>query len=443
MIFTAQGFHQTLRKVEGSERFFDLWSIQDIAPVTTSSKKLLIVAETFPPMPGIGGRRWAKFAKYLHELGVEVYILTRAYSGEEQSLWSADVIQLPQDRIYTYVDGYPDVLRKTKLSLVNRFRYKVALSRVMRRTKGNPYDRAVFIEKDFTARLSELVDAHSIATVVVSGPSFNLVYYAAQLRQTRNDFKLWVDFRDGWTWDARYGMGIISASRKVEEARKEKHVVTYADRILTPSEFHFEQLRRLYPEAASKMEVTPHAFDRDDLPSLAERHPKGDHYIYGGTLYDGLEPVFEALNRSFAAIHPKTVTLDLYLSNPHKLDHYLALVDERWHPYFKRHKQVSPKAFYAHVSGAKAFIFWAGVPTKISSKVYEILACGTPIINVSERGELAEFLEQNALGKHFTPDEFCFAHIDGIFDGLNRPNEAVTVFPDYKTLASTLAKAIE
>lgn len=394
-------------------------------------------------MPGIGGRRWAKFAKYLHEIGVQVYVLTRAYTGTEQSLWSADVKGLPKDRLHHYSDGYPDVLRKTKLSLFDRFRYKTALARVMRRTKGNPYDRAVFIENAFTTRLSELIDVNGIGTVIVSGPSFNLVYYAALLRQERNDFKLWVDFRDGWTWDSRYGMGIISASRKAEEARKEKHVVTYADRILTPSVFHFDELRRLYPEAASKMEVTPHAFDRDDLPSPDERQPKGDHFIYGGTLYDGLEPFFEALNRSFEAIHPKTIILDLYLSNPHKLDDYLALVDKRWHPCLKRHSQLAPKAFYAKVSEAKAFIFMAGVPTKISSKVYEILACGTPIINVSQRGELAGFLEQNALGMHFTPEEFCFARIDGIFDGLNRPDEAVTAFPDYKTLASTFAKALK
>ena len=408
-----------------------------------ASKKLLIVAETFPPMPGIGGRRWAKFAKYFHRLGVDVHVLTRAYTGEEPSLWSGDVSELPAEHIHVYSDEYPEVLRKAKLSVFDRVRYKLALAKVMRRVPGNPYDRAVFVGDTFQEQLSKLIEAHGISTVITTGPSFNLLYYAALVHEKRGDFKLWVDFRDGWTWDTRYGMGILSPERKAEEQRKEAFVIARADRVLTPSVYHFNHLKALYPYAMSKMEVATHAFDMDDLPSISERKNKHARFVYGGTLYDDLEPVFEAMNRSFERIHPKTVTIDLYLSNPHKLDTYLKRVDERWHSCFVLHPQRSPKDFYTQVSGAQAFIFWAGVPTKISSKVFEILACGTPIVNISPRGELAGFLEQKAVGVHFTPDEFCFARIDGIFDGL-KPDEVLKgSYPDYETLAQNLANEIQ
>ena len=408
-----------------------------------ASKKLLIVAETFPPMPGIGGRRWAKFAKYLQQLGVEVHVLSQAYTGSEQSLWSADVRNLDASRLHTFGNPYPEILRQSTLTFLERIRYRLALARVMRRVDGNPYDRTALIERAFTQQLSQLIDEHRFRTVVVSGPSFNLLYFAAVLRQKRGDFNLWVDFRDGWTWDNRYGISILSQARKTEEGRKEAFVVAEADRILTPSVFHFTELQRLYPNAASKLNVTTHAFDTDDLPSLNERLPKGENYIYGGSLYNGLESVFTALNRSFVAIYPKTVRIDCYLSNPNKLAEYLQYVDERWHPYFVLHKQLKPKEFYIQVSAAKMFVFWAGVPTKISSKVYEILSCGTPIVNISKRGELADFLEAHQVGMHFTPEEFCFAHIDGIFDRLKPTDRASVAYPDYKTLASNLANELE
>ena len=61
------------------------------------NKKILIITFTFPPKPGIGGRRWAKFAKYLHQKKVSFDILTFEKKSSEKSKWCDDVEPFKQN----------------------------------------------------------------------------------------------------------------------------------------------------------------------------------------------------------------------------------------------------------------------------------------------------------------------------------------------------------
>jgi hypothetical protein len=40
-----------------------------------SEKTILIICYGFPPFPGIGGRRWAKFSKYLSSYGFNINVI--------------------------------------------------------------------------------------------------------------------------------------------------------------------------------------------------------------------------------------------------------------------------------------------------------------------------------------------------------------------------------
>lgn len=51
---------------------------------------VLIICYAFPPNYGIGGRRWAKFAKELARRGHPVHVIRRAFNNGNRSLWTED-----------------------------------------------------------------------------------------------------------------------------------------------------------------------------------------------------------------------------------------------------------------------------------------------------------------------------------------------------------------
>jgi hypothetical protein len=53
-------------------------------------KNILIIC-TFPPAPSIGGRRWAKFSKYLTRAGINVSVFAAKSNKGDKSLWTKDV----------------------------------------------------------------------------------------------------------------------------------------------------------------------------------------------------------------------------------------------------------------------------------------------------------------------------------------------------------------
>ncbi|MCB0793795.1 MAG: hypothetical protein KDB88_03585, partial [Flavobacteriales bacterium] len=86
---------------------------------------VLLIAHTFPPYRGIGGRRWAKFAKAMARKGHPVHVIHS--EGPEElkgSLWTTDI---EQEGIHLHLlpQRYPTVLFKRPLnSLWEKIAYR-------------------------------------------------------------------------------------------------------------------------------------------------------------------------------------------------------------------------------------------------------------------------------------------------------------------------------
>ena len=107
---------------------------------------ILIVNFTFPPFSGVGGRRWAKFAKYLKKLEVPFHIIA-SKRLETESNWTNDIGSYKEH--ITYIPGgYPLVLTSNPQTVTEKLKYRLALMREKYLSKGNYYDISKYWEKD-------------------------------------------------------------------------------------------------------------------------------------------------------------------------------------------------------------------------------------------------------------------------------------------------------
>jgi hypothetical protein len=256
--------------------------------------KVLIISYTFPPYDGIGGRRWAKFSKYLNYLDYELSIIAAKQEKIKKYDKDFDIINYA-DNIKYIKSNYPEIISKIPKILIEKIWYNISLIALKILCKGNYYDKAVFLKRKI---LDELEEGYKkgFKNIIISGAPFNLLYYGALFKKKHSDINLIIDFRDGWTWDGRYGIDLISNKRKEHELKKELFTLSSADIILHCSNYHKDITMELYPFTKNKTYLISHAYDKEELPELKNNTVKEDFFVYGGTLYDWLEPVFESLN---------------------------------------------------------------------------------------------------------------------------------------------------
>src|SRR5688572_4293031 len=119
-----------------------------------SKKSVLIVSYLFPPYPGVGGRRWSKFAKYLHKSGFDVKVITTEQRNSRISP-SAPDIQLYRNKISYLKTGLSAYLGIVPNTIVEKVLYRIALWRAKLFAKGNYYDRSIFLEKQLLKKIED------------------------------------------------------------------------------------------------------------------------------------------------------------------------------------------------------------------------------------------------------------------------------------------------
>ena len=114
-----------------------------LRPLPLKKTVLLIVPE-FPPNDSIGGRRWAKFAKYLAQSGVAVKViafLPPKNAGKKS--WTKDISH-PDIEVFYLPSGYPSILLSTSKNLFWRVLKKISSIVVEIYDGGIIQDKAIF-----------------------------------------------------------------------------------------------------------------------------------------------------------------------------------------------------------------------------------------------------------------------------------------------------------
>lgn len=363
---------------------------------------ILIVCYNFPPNPGIGGRRWAKFAKYLVRKGHTVHVISALRENSEVSLWNADV-QDPRIHNHRIPTGYPEYFQRPAKNLPEKIRFRLHTVWIKATQRGAPYDAARYWKKTLLRKADELIRQHKISHVIVTAPPFRTFAHITQLRKMHPGVQLIFDYRDPWTRDVyAYGMQNLGAKDLAYEKQVEKDAVSQAHLILTP-ESHVTSYLHDYG-VQTPQHVLLHGYDPDDLEVVNPAPKTGTsiNLLYGGTFYVETEPLMKAL--ADALVTAKSSAPQLYQQLQFSL--YMTrremqqVFDERGVECVKYHPPIPLREYWQKMNEADIclLIFADYSKHNKSSKFFELISIRKPILVLGPRGDAAAFVEEHGLG---------------------------------------------
>jgi len=365
---------------------------------------ILLICYSFPPFPGIGGRRWAKFAKCLAKENYTVHVICAKNQHQHISLYTDDV---KFDNIFKYPlpAKYPLFMYMPPKTFLEKILYRIWLVYLKTFTKGNYYDKAILWEKQLLTKSSELITQYSINKVIVSGAPFSLLHHVVKIKQKFPSIKLYGDIRDPWTWGS-YGINNISKNKRAEEESKESLVVSNYDAVFLPVQPMVNYMKEKYKDSENKFILLPHAFDADEIPAGLQKNIIKENkieFILYGTLYQNIEKNIAffiplILNNSYIklAIYSGEIAYKNMFEEKGLLNTQVVY-----------NKPLPPKQLFEKVKNSNfVLIIHPYNPNAdgISTKFYEIIKIGTPILFIGYDEYIIEFIKTNELGIAVNPN---------------------------------------
>jgi hypothetical protein len=372
---------------------------------------VLIVCHGFPPNPGVAGRRWAKFAKYLHKSGYNVQVIASEKITDSSSNWNNDIEGIPVEYL-PY--KFPKVITLNKSGVLNKLKYRFWLFVLKILNRGNFYDRSFFWKRQITKKISHYIETKNINTVIVTAGPFFLSYYVTLLKNKYPGVKFIVDFRDLWTGDSEItSFSTLSKKRILHEQFFERRTILQADVVLTVG----EQMSTYFDSLAINKQVytLPNGFDEDDFDQI-EIEKDNDpsdliKLVFAGTLYINLEyiliPFFEALVK----LREENLNLfnklrfEFYGTFP---ESYKVLVNKyNLNEIISYNEKLPLNKIYSKIKNAKACLLFLNdvYNFALSTKFCEYISQNKKIIVVSNKGQTSEFITSNQLGYWISPKD--------------------------------------
>lgn len=285
------------------------------------NKKILLLCWDFPPNLGIGGRRWAKMAKWFLKQDFELHVIKSSSNNDgARSAWLDDVSS--KKITISNVEPYFAVkwLNAQHVTFIGKIKYRVAKAILNRVCKGTIYDKAIGKEKDVVTLANELIKKFQFSKLIVTGAPFNLMYYAAKIKKNNPNLLVIADYRDPWLLAVNYGMKGLSLERKKVEEEKQNFVFENVDYVTAPNKFLLQQIKDTYTGSAginTKFVELEHAFDPDDYTNIRSTKSNTDtlKIVYAGSLYMETEAVVkqfidEIVN--YRKIYQKNIEVEFY-----------------------------------------------------------------------------------------------------------------------------------
>lgn len=242
-------------------------------------KRVLMIANQFPPMGGSGVQRSVKFAKYLPDFEWEPIVFTRECN---KGLMDESLLQdIPKNLNVIRTKSY-DLNELIKpLNLAGKF-----ISRKVLIPDG---DR-IWYEKNKKILL-DYVKNNEIDAIYTTSYPYSDHLLGLYVKKHMPSLPWIVDFRDEWCnnpyiLDMGYSKGRMKKERKME-----RDVVTMCDYFITNTPLMLKNFLKDYT-IKEKSYIIPNGYDEEDFTNLNKDYVKTDKLIitYSGSMYGRRKP---------------------------------------------------------------------------------------------------------------------------------------------------------
>lgn len=379
-----------------------------------SVKKILLLSYTFPPTPGIGGRRWAKFCKFLTKEGLEFHVIHSDSSPYSGDFWRNDVEN--NQKIFTYPIPFRfnKIIGNQSPTFVQKVLTKIIVFWANFKNL-NPYDNSSFSEKVILKKAKEVIEKNKIKTVLVTGPPFHLFYISTKIKKEFG-VKLIVDYRDMWNV---YNSDIFSSNYSLPERKRnvvehELEVLKYADEIWSVNEGMTNNVISLNKNNnKEKFYTVPNGYDKSDffLNLPKEKSEKIRMFFAGNIVKESFEIVKNFLNSFEQLKHkdPETYSkfeITIYCKTIEKelIDFFESKTDNNFQfingflsrdDYYKRLRSVEIGIIFLKEIYRDAFI----------TKFCDFILNENFIIYIGEEGNFSAYIKKHGIGTSYSFDE--------------------------------------
>lgn len=374
-----------------------------------SSNHVLIINYDFPPTGGIGGRRWAKFAKFFFNNKVDFSVITFE-NNADLSPWQSDIVPF-KDRIVQVNSQYPKIVNTVPKTLIEKIRYKATIQILKWRTKGNYYDKSALDESVVIDQIEKTIREKNVTDIVVSVAPFKLSYFISKIIPKYPDIKFIVDFRDPWTTnETSYGFKYLSKKQKAEEKELELNVIKNFHKVVSVAPEMTNYFKSLDPNSPEKFYTIINGFDAEDFIE-AEQDFAEDKYlnlVFTGTFYNNTEYLMREFETALSQIREESpeifrkVKFNFYGAKSKVISElaktYDCIIDHA----------IIPKAEIKNViASANAGLLFLSedITYSFSTKFCEYLALKKPIVVFSKEGITSGYIEENGIGYAVLPGQ--------------------------------------
>jgi len=358
-------------------------------------KKVLIIANQYPPMGGSGVQRSAKFVKYLGRFGYEPIVLTREMHNGllDNSLFD----DLPDHRIYR-TKAKDLTLLPGPFSLLG----KVITRKIM--IPDGDYFWSLFSYE----KAVEIIEKNHIDVIYTTSFPYSSHLLGVRLKERFPHLPWIVDFRDEWTKNPYILDMNYPKYRLNKEKKMEAKVIRKCDRFITNTKYMLDNFLEDYKELKEKSYVIPNGYDDSDFSDVDKAYTYGETFTltYTGAMYGRRKP-----DKVFAAIRnlldKGTLTEDNF-----KLQLIGAMDEAKINGFiqqFHLESMVSLHSYMPHKNAIQALVEsdallliigdGKGAKNFASGKIFEYINCERPILAVvPKEGAAADIIRETAAG---------------------------------------------